>query len=71
MKLKLSSSTKKLLEIFLTSLISAGIAFLQNYLKQKGLSVDVNVSPSETGLIGAGVASAKVAFNSNMGNTCR
>jgi hypothetical protein len=52
---------EKWIQIILTALISAGIAFLQNLLASFGNTPILHSSPEVAGFIGAGISFARIA----------
>lgn len=50
---------RKILEILLTALISAGIAFLQNLLSQVGSEPLFQTNPQSAGIIGASISALR------------
>ena len=59
---------KKFLEVVLTSLISIGIAYIQNVLNQNGVECGPNIDPQNAGVIGSVVGAVKVAFINSKSN---
>lgn len=59
MKEKLRKMFLRFLDIFLTALISALLAVMTEWLKNKTGTSGVDISPTETGLVGGLLATAK------------
>jgi len=70
MKEKIWKILNYLSQVVLTALISAMIALLQNWLSTRGASVDIQLNTENTGVIGAIVASGKIALNNIKNSFC-
>jgi hypothetical protein len=63
MKDEIIKILKYILQIVLTALASAGIAILQQYIQSKGVHAGPTLDISNTGEVGATVASAKIVWS--------
>lgn len=53
---------RKATEILLTAFVSIGIAVLQNFLSANGVECGPIINPMEVGVVGGGLSTLKIAF---------